>query len=114
MADDCLTGETILATDDIDCRRVDVPEWGGYVYVQTMSAASRDHLEQLAADDNLTNIRALVGVMTMCDADRQPLFTMDQVTALAAKSASALDRVFVVAQELNAITDKDVEDMAKN
>jgi len=47
MAEDkkALTKEQILGASDIEIEKVDVSEWGGFVYVKGMTAKQRDDFE---------------------------------------------------------------------
>ncbi len=116
-----LSAAEILGADDLPIQRVKVPEWKGHVYVRSMSAAGRDQWELFLishktpdGDLNFRNVRATLVAQTCCDAEGQLLFTPDQADALGQKSGRAIDRVYQAAQALNAISDADVEELAKN
>jgi len=98
-----------------------VPEWGGELYIKTMSGTARDAFEDditktrgKKIDVNLKNIRARLVVKTACDENGGLSFTEDQAGDLGKKSAKALDRCFSVAQSLNGLSANDVDDLAKN
>ena len=113
-----LTGVGILGADDITSVRLEVPEWGGHLYVRVMTGRERDHMEnecQAAIKDGRaapTNFRSKLAVACCCDDQGQALFTAEQVDELAGKSAAALDLVFEAAMKINAMTDDDVEELA--
>ena len=112
-----LTKDQILRADDLPREQVDVPEWGGSVFVRTMTGAERDAFEQSIVEDsgrNLANLRARLAVLTVVDADGARLFADSDAMVLGGKSAAALSRVFNVAQRLNALTNSDVEELGKN
>jgi hypothetical protein len=114
-----LTKDQILSTNDLTKELVEVPEWGGAVYVRTMTGAERDSFEaQILGDDykerNYRNVRATLCSLTIVDEDGKRLFSDAEVTKLGAKSAAAIDRIFNVAQRLNGLSKDDVEDLAKN
>ena len=116
-----LTREAILTAPDTRIELVVVPEWGGEVSVRTLTGAERDWLEgQIvqregkAVKINNENIRAKVCAMTICDAAGQRLFTDQDITALAAKSAAALDRVFQVAARLSGLREEDLMEAARS
>ena len=100
-----LTKEAILAADDLPRETVLVPEWGGDVYVRTMSGTDRDAFEAslLEKDGRMENVRARLVALTLCDSQGDRLFDDSEIAALGRKSARALDRVFSVAQRLNGI-----------
>ncbi len=118
-----LTKQQILSADDCKKERIDVPEWGGEVYIRVMTGAERDMFEAgLYGSDNYNgsgkmnfkNVRAKLATLTLCDESGNRLFTDADMVTLGTKSAAALDRVFSAAQKLNGFTDQDVEDLAKN
>lgn len=116
-----LSGEAILAVDDVRLERVEVPEWGGAVHVRTMLGEHRDLFEQdvqqFKREDDaapIPNAKARLLVWTLCDAAGQLLFRPDQVEALGKKNAAALQRCFDVAVRLNGLDQQTVEALRKN
>lgn len=111
--------DAILGASDLTRELVSVPEWGGEVYVRTMTGTERDAFEtaiynSTAKRVNTENIRARLAAATLCDDKGVLLFAPKDLAALGAKSAKALDRVYETAQRLNGMSAKDVEDLAKN
>jgi hypothetical protein len=114
-----LTKESILAAADLPIEPVDVPEWGGTLYVRTLSGAERDAFESSTIDAKksgavLDNIRARLAVRALCDKDGNRLFADDDADALGRKSGKALDRIWDVAQRLSGMGKGDVEAAEKN
>lgn len=116
-----LTKDAILKADDLTFEDVAVPEWGGTVRVRMLTGAERDAFEDSVVSrkgknvkTNLSNIRARLVALCLVDANNNRLFEDTDVRALGKKSAAALDRVFSKAQELNGLTEKDVEELAEN
>ena len=112
-----LTKKDILKADDIQKEMVNVPEWGGDIYLRTMSGLERDAFEQSIVKDkvtNLRNIRARFCALVICDEDGKRLFTDADVVELGRKSSLVLSRIFDVGQSLNGFTNADVEELAKN
>ena len=123
-----LTRDMILKAEDAKLERVEVPEWGGAVYVRTMTAADRDvwelqtgehrqamvdeHGEDAPAHVLMQNLRARYVVFCACDASGAPLFTADDVEALGAKASGPVSRIFQVAKDLNGLGDDDVDELA--
>lgn len=106
--------DEILAAADRPIVLVDVPEWGGAVFVRSISGAERDAFELSWAADK-TNIRAKLAAVCCCDESGDPLFDhADDIAALGDKSGAALDRVFDAATKLNKFTDKDIDELEKN
>jgi len=117
-----LTREQILQANDIEKELVKVPEWGkaAEVYVKGMTGAERDKFEgsmiqtrAKSQEINMSNIRAKLASLTICDEKGKRLFSENDVQALSQKSAAALQRVFEVAQKLSGITDADVEELTE-
>lgn len=116
-----LSRDAILGQADRAIELVEVPEWGGAVYVRSLSGAERDQFEasivQRNGKDtrtNLRNLRARLVVLAACDEDGAALFRAEDVQALGAKNAAPLDRLFSVAQRLSGLRDNDVQEMAEN
>ena len=114
-----LTREAILAADDLPRERVNVPEWGGDVFVRTMTGTERDAFESsLIGKDSgkegrLENVRARLVSLALCSESGERLFDDAEIAALGKKSARALDRVFGVAQRLNGIGTGEVDTAKK-
>jgi hypothetical protein len=114
-----LTGEQILKADDVGkLEKVEVPEWGGEVYVKVMNGQSRDRWElstsKAIESPGTANIRASLVAACACDENGKRLFSDGQVAAIGQKSAIALDRVYEVAKDINQLEDKDIEELEKN
>jgi len=115
-----LKRDDILAVKDIQVELVHVPEWGGDVYVKGMTGLERDAFEASIVNQvgkgprvNMNNVRAKLAAHTICDENGERLFTEKDINALGKKSASALQRVFAVAQKLSGIGDDDVKELTE-
>src|SRR5690349_15146048 len=114
-----LSKDQILSATDLPLEEVPVPEWGGSVFVKTMSGTERDAFEEGIVEarksgTELVNIRARLAVYVVCDKTGARLFTDDDAEALGKKSGKALDRIFSVAQRLSGIGDSDVAELEGN
>ena len=111
-----LDRNSILQMDDLPKEQLSVPEWGGDLWVRTLTGTERDAFEQSMVQKknkpNLNNVRARFAVLTICDEKGERLFTDNDAEALGKKSAAALDRVFEVAQRLNGFSDSDSEELS--
>ncbi len=103
----------ILAADDRKRELVEVPEWGGSVYVTQVTASERTRLERLMLDDKgrplpteEINRVITMGMCALCIVDETggKLFTLDDINALGEKSANAVLRVYDVVDRLNGIS----------
>ncbi len=118
-----LTRKEILETKDFRLEPVDVPEWGGVVYVKTMSGEERDRFEdevikrrdeKSGLPSSIVGLKVLIVSLTACDAEGKRLFAGDgDEKKLAEKSAAAIDRLWAKAQELSHLTDEAVEELAE-
>ena len=115
-----LTAADILNANDEVIRRVDVPEWGGHVFVRSLTGAERDAFEGSIIEGkgknrsvNLQNFRAKLVAAATVNSKGDRLFDSKQVEALGRKNAAALESVFEVAQELAGLREKDIEEMTK-
>jgi len=114
-----LTAEQILKADDIGkLEKIDIPEWGGEIYIKVMNGASRDRWELLVSkafdSPNTANVRASLVVATACDEKGKLLFTPNQVAVMGNKSAIPLDRIYAAAKRINKLEEKDIEELEKN
>lgn len=115
-----LTKEQILAASDCKVESVEVPEWGGTVYMRSMTGNARDEIEERIndaqeTDGTLVGLRAAFVAASLCDQDGQSLdFDEDEVDQLGEKNAAALNRLADVAQRLSGITAADVDALEKN
>jgi len=112
-----LSRNDILNADDLKKEKVDVPEWGGFIYMKTQTGTEKDAFESsmlnAKGEVSLDNLRARMVAMCAVDEESNRIFSDADVEALGKKSAAALDRCFSVAKRLNGTTDEDIEQMGK-
>jgi len=113
-----LTRDQILKADDLTIEPVDVPEWGGTVYVRVLSGEGKDTFELLTTGPDgardVANFRAKWVAACACDETGAPLFSAEDVAALGRKSGDALDRVFDAGWRLNKMGQGAQEELEKN
>lgn len=114
---DILTMDQILSADDLKKELVEVPEWGGHVYIKALTGKERDKMEAAVitgpGERNFSNIRAKLVSLSVVDEEGVRLFTFEDAEKLGDKSAAVLDRLFAVAQKLSGMTKKDIDELAK-
>lgn len=112
-----IVDRSILDYDDSGKELVEVPEWNGCVYVRRLTVN-----ERLGFAEQMSNVPAgkiPKGAMeemvaTVCvDENGQQIFTPDDHDRLCQKTSSAIERIFNAAAELNGLTAKSVEKIAK-
>lgn len=113
--------DQILAAQDLTTRDIEVPEWGGTVRIRMLSAAERDKFEASTVvmkrgqqRMNVENLRARLASMCIVNENGELAFSPPDIPLLGQKSSAALQRVFNACQELNAVTDDDLEEMAED
>jgi hypothetical protein len=112
-----LTADQILKVADAKTFEVEVPEWGGEVYIRVMSVGERDanELDWLSnKDKGVPNFRSKFLARVLSDKDGNRLFSDDQVKELKKKSGDVCDRLFKLAMRYNSVTEEDVEIAAGN
>ncbi len=115
-----LSRDDILGAKDIEIEQIEVPGWGGSVFVKSMTGFERDRFEGAIVQQrgknqgvNMVNIRAKLVAASVCDEDGKLLFSQKDITELGKKSAASLQIVFDLASRLSGITEKDVEELAE-
>ncbi len=112
-----LTAEQILAADDLGLLRVEVPEWGGDLFVRVMSVGERDEYERQwigKKETGIENFRTQYLARVLCDDKGKLLFSREQIAALAQKSGAVMGRLFDVAMRHNKMTEEDVKELGKS
>ncbi len=119
-----LSFKDIKAKADVTIREVDCPEWGGTVFVRSMSGFEKDQFEASVMvksgrdrDIDFHNMRAKMLVIVLCDKQGNRLEGLDSpdaLTDLGKKNAIVLDRLFKIAQELSGYTQEEVDRLTKN
>lgn len=114
--DKILSRDDILSADDLKQTAVAVPEWGGIVYVRSLTGNERDIYETYMLSDQKTDkaVRAYLAALCIVDENGKRLFSQNDIELLGQKSGAALERVANEALRLNAFTPDDIEDLAKN
>ncbi len=113
-----LSRDAILESSDLKTESVAVPEWGGEIIISTMTGTARDAWEASLIDKggkvNMANIRARLVVACAVDEAGNRLFSDGDAVALGAKSGAALERCAKIAQRINSLTEKDIEEAKGN
>jgi hypothetical protein len=95
-----LTKEQILSITDKAVKEIEVPEWGGTVFIKGMTFEDHDYFDTLK-DDKYQNQKLLIHVV--CDGDGHPLFTEEDIPALKKKSIQAFKRIIKEVTDFNSI-----------
>ena len=115
-----LNKDQILKADDLKTSIEDVPEWGGKVKIKQMTGSERDAFEQATYrkngkdyEVNMKDMRARLCASCIIDDKGVRIFDDADIVELSKKSAIVLDRLFAACQELNSLSQKDVEELGK-
>jgi hypothetical protein len=101
-----LTREAILGRKPAR-RTVDVPEWGGELLIQAMTAGAA---QAMTRDHGIVDFV----IASAINEDGSPLFSLEDREALARAEFSAVKRIADAAIEFNGLSAAAVEDLAKN
>lgn len=114
-----LTRDKISKANDLKPIKIDVPAWGGSVYVRALSATERLKFEDAAQkmvsdDDKASKTMALYLCHVLSDSKGVRLFADDDVDVINGKNASVVLDLFNRASDHNSLTHEDIKDLEKN
>lgn len=120
-----LNRDSILGARDFGLKEIDVPEWGGTIYLRKWSAKDRNAYigKSVNVDEDGSghvNYEAIFDsqvwavAMSICDEDGKRLFTDDELDLLATKNGDVIQRLCEEVYKLNGLAEKSVEESAKN
>ena len=107
-----LSRDDILKCIDERFKDVEVPEWGGTVRVRSLTGAQRSKLITSSKDATVEDWIERLVAATVCDDKGEPIFTHEDVKELKNKNSAALNRVFEVADDLNAVSGRQIDSVA--
>ncbi len=113
-----LSKADILGLNDIEIKEIDVPEWGGSVFIRqltrgqvdqyfkrrfpkSVSKAGRGMQAQTQSEIELFGHDAWLVAQAVCDADGKRLFTNSEIGALNDKNADVIGRLAVEIAEFS-------------
>lgn len=119
MTPNPITRDDLLNFDDSDVKAVEVPEWGGSVYIRSITVAEREAWEDRViklrkAGESIAGLRAELVARTLSDSEGNRLLKDSDVAALSAKNSQVVDRLFEESLKFNGLTESDVEDLKGN
>lgn len=117
-----LTPQQILEQKTLIVEELEVPEWGGSVYVKMLSAKERDEFEsglmtvnkQGQPVDNRKGARARLVQLAVVHQDGRPYFTRHDIRTLNELPAAGLQRVFNKVNEMAAISEEDIDELVED
>ena len=112
-----LTRSAIRSANKSALKKVNVPEWGGDVYVSAIKANEferfRDKIASNGQADKAMMIGGLVSLVA-CDSQGKRLFTDDDAERVSEFALAPLLRVFRAAMKFNNLSEDDVDELVKN
>ncbi len=109
-----LTREAILAAEDLSQVEVEVPEWGGSVWVRGLTAHERTKLERSGNEPEDEDRRLKLVTLCTCDREGKRLFNLEDIEALGEKNWEPVQRIFEKALELNGMGRQAVTKLKKS
>lgn len=108
MSDKALTRDAILKPVQFRRERVDVPEWGGHVYVRQISAKDfeswQDWIVKQENAKNPQSHRAAFIVDCVCDENGKPIFTEPSDLAVLGEHQNAvIDLLYEACKRVNLV-----------
>jgi hypothetical protein len=122
-----LNREALLQSDELQIEKVELTR--GHVFVREMTGYEKDVWEQsmlkqkqtgnknapIEYETTLEDFRAKLAVVTVCDENGNLLFEPKDVKVLnKMMSATNMEKIVEVAQRLNAVTQKERDEILKN
>lgn len=106
---------------DSASEEVHVPEWGGSLFVRTLTSKERVGFELWLSPDSdklkekrRKQLKERLIVLCACDENGDSIFDESDLGWLAEKAAKPVDRVFEAARKLNGIGVDDIEELEGN
>lgn len=105
----------VLKKHELKKQLVEVPEWGGSLWVQEMTGESRAEYDVwLSSRPGIGGLRFRIVIATVVDESGKPLFTDLDIPDLMTKSAAAIERLAEVGAALSGLGPKRLEEKVKN
>lgn len=126
MSDKALTRGEIFKPVQFRRERVNVPQWGGHVYVRQISAKDFEEWQDWIAKQetakaqgkayNPQSHRAALIVQCVCDENGRPIFEAEQadIAALGGHLNGTIDLLYEACKRLNLVEATALEDAEKN
>jgi hypothetical protein len=100
--------EDVLQASDRTVELVEVPEWGGHLYVRNMTALERVEYDRwnlgTGGQPDMTGMRVKGVIMCACDEKGERLFTREDYESLSQKDGAAITRVFLALSRISGIS----------
>lgn len=123
-----ISRDHVAKADDQQFSEVPVPEWAPYgdpdpeswtLRLRGMTGTERDRFEASmqprgnSKKPNLENFRARLIIQCAVDENGNRIFNSGDIKMVGGKSAKSLSRIFDKCQEMNGLSESDVEDLTE-
>jgi len=105
-----LSKAAILATDDKNIKRVQVPEWGGEVGLRVLTGLERDKFEAMFTEKTTDKFKIRFVACSVCNEEGERLFSDADLDALGEKSSRVINHLFDLAWEHSCLSQEAVEE----
>ncbi len=116
-----LSKQDLVQARDQVLEPVEVPEWGGRVYMRSISARERGQIEAAAAqfqkgknDSYVRTFSMRLVALSLCDEKGNRLLEENEFELLAQRNAAVIGRLSKVALRLSGFSKEDMEELEKN
>lgn len=116
-----LTAEVIFAVQDIKRERLDIEEWGGYVWVHSLSSSQHEKLVQSCMRGtgknramDMIGYQSKLAVLCARDDEGARIFADEHADKLAAKASGPISKIANKAQELSGFGEGAIEVAKEN
>lgn len=103
-----LTRDQILSAQDHKTERVSIPDWGGDVFVRTLSASEWSQYENdsmIGETGNkhvdAANLRARLVILCCVDESKKQIFTMADMESINSKHIANVELVYDASMKIN-------------
>jgi hypothetical protein len=110
-----LNKQQVKDVDDLPRKIINVEEWGGEIEIQKMNARRRMEYEKAAQNVKLPMDNIICLVLFSCiNEDGSLMFSLEDRDDLLGKSSDSLIKLFQASVDLNEMSNKALEEKAKN
>jgi hypothetical protein len=119
-----LSRAAIDTVEDRPTGEVEVPQWGGWVRIQAMSAKQRSMITgtMMAVDgvdvkvraDEIGSVQLRTVAACLIEEDGSPTYQEHEYDSIGEKNAGAIETIYTALQELSGLGKDAIEDAEKN
>ena len=111
-----LTRDQIIAANKtLPKEVVNIPEWGGDVYVHSLTVKDRTNMAFIAdSKDANKKFMALLVIATTFDENGNRLFTDDDIDTVMEFGSAGTSKIFEISSKLNGFSKEEIEELKGN